>query len=63
MDAEKSDAQVKIRLPASIRDRLKASAALNRRSLMREIEFRVIQSMSRDEVHRCTPGDTQGVAA
>jgi hypothetical protein len=42
------EAQLKIRLPPHVRDRIKASAALNRRTLMREIEFRVIESLGRD---------------
>lgn len=43
-----AEAQIKIRLPADVRDRVKASAALNRRTLMREIEFRVIESLDRE---------------
>lgn len=45
---QKDDAQVKIRLAREVRDALKVSAAINRRTLMREIEFRVIQSLAKE---------------
>ena len=45
---QKDDAQVKIRLAREVRDALKVSAAINRRTLMREIEFRVIQSLEKE---------------
>lgn len=57
-----ADAQIKIRLPAAVRDRVKASAALNRRTLMREIEFRVIESLDRDDVQRAGRITMQGAA-
>lgn len=43
-----SDAQVKIRLSREVRDELKVSAAMNRRTLMREIEYRVIESLAKE---------------
>lgn len=43
-----SDAQVKIRLNREVRDELKVRAAQNRRTLMREIEFRVIESLVKE---------------
>ncbi|AOG21657.1 Arc family DNA-binding protein [Acidovorax sp. RAC01] len=43
-----SDAQVKIRLNREVRDELKVAAAINRRTLMREIEFRVMQSLAKE---------------
>lgn len=48
-DPAPADAQVKIRLTPGIRDALKVRAIQNRRTLMREIEYRVIESLKRDE--------------
>lgn len=57
--ASKSDAQVKIRLNHEVRDVLKALAAQNRRSLMREIEFRVIESLASERIQPA-PQQPQG---
>lgn len=44
MDSEQTaDCQVKIRLPADLRDWLKHQAIANRRTLMREIEHRLLE--------------------
>lgn len=53
-----SDAQVKIRLNREVRDELKVCAAQNRRTLMREIEFRVIESLAKERSQQ-----PQGTAA
>lgn len=47
-----SDAQVKIRLNREVRDELKVCAAKNRRTLMREIEFRVIESLAQERTQK-----------
>lgn len=57
--ASKSDAQVKIRLNHEVRDELKARAAQNRRSLMREIEYRVIESLASERIQPA-PQQPQG---
>lgn len=54
------DAQVKIRLAREVRDELKVAAAINRRTLMREIEFRVIASLA---VERAAQKQPQGAQA
>ena len=43
-----TDAQVKVRLNRDVRDELKVRAAQNRRTLMREIEFRVMESLAKE---------------
>ena len=47
-----SDAQVKVRLNREVRDELKAKAAQNRRTLMREIEYRVIESLAKERAQQ-----------
>lgn len=47
-----SDAQVKIRLNREVRDELKVRAAQNRRTLMREIEFRVMESLAKESAQQ-----------
>lgn len=47
-----SDAQVKIRLDREVRDELKVRAAQNRRTLMREIEFRVMESLAKERAQQ-----------
>lgn len=47
-----SDAQVKIRLNREVRDELKVCAAKNRRTLMREIEFRVMESLAKEQAQQ-----------
>lgn len=47
-----SDAQVKIRLNREVRDELKVRAAQNRRTLMREIEFRVMESLAKEHAQQ-----------
>lgn len=51
-----SDTQVKVRLDKSVRDEIKVLAAQNRRTMAREIEFRVIESIKREKM-------TQGAVA
>lgn len=53
-----SGAQVKVRLNRDVRDALKVCAAHNRRTLMREIEFRVMQSLDKEALQK-----NQGVGA
>lgn len=40
--------QLKIRLPSDLKDWLKQRAAANRRTLTREIEYRVLESQARE---------------
>lgn len=42
---EKRDVQAKIRMPCSLHDKLRVSAALSRRSLNQEIIYRLVQTL------------------
>lgn len=44
-------AQVKLRLSQEVRDALKSRAVENRRTLIREIEYRLIESLKRKDAH------------